>query len=173
MAYNSTTGVYSAVASALNAFAGKTIPSADWNAIFLDMQTAFTAVAQGQFNSRIFTATAVNFNSANTDTTITITLPTGFTKYVVSRVYIYGASASISTATCGLFTAAAAAGFAIVASGTAITVTATAAATANSAQIMTLVSTSFFTGTSLFFRVQTAQGSPATANVVVEVLMLP
>ncbi len=173
MAYNAITGAYSAVASALNAFAGKVVASADWNAIFLDLQTALTGVAQGSFNSRFVTATAINFNSGSTDTSITITLPTGFTKYVVQRVWIYGASASISTATCGLFTAATAGGFAIVASGTTITVTATAAATAASAQNLTVVSTSFYTGTTLFFRVQNAQGSPATASVAIELLMLP
>jgi hypothetical protein len=58
----------------------------------------------------ILSATGVNFNSANTDTAFTVTLPTGFTRYRVNFGNISHASASISTATCAIYTAAAAGG---------------------------------------------------------------
>ena len=112
-------------------------------------------------------AVAVNFNSGNTDTSIAIPIPTGFTRYRVQACVLSGASASISTATFGLFTLAAGGGTAIIAGGTAITVTASAEATNNNMQVTvpTNSNTQSFNVTPLFFRVGTAQGSAATANV--------
>lgn len=117
-----------------------------------------------QINIRI---SAVNFNSANTDNAITITLPTGFTRYRMNSLIISGASASLTTATFGLFTAAAAGGTAIVASGTAITVNTASESTNNNSQLANGANagTMSFTETTLYFRVQTAQGSAATASV--------
>ena len=121
---------------------------------------------------------AVNFNAANTDNAIAITLPTGFTRYIVSAVRISGASASITTATCGLFTAAAAAGTAIVTSASAITVSTATEGTNNNSQALTVNNSntqSYLLSSvpSLYFRTQTAQGSAATANVQIIVAMLP
>src|SRR6266576_3173052 len=79
----------------------------------------------------ILRLTGVNFNAANSDNPIAVSLPTGVTRYMVSAVLLSKASASISTATAGLFTAAAAGGVPIVNGGSAITVTATAANTNN------------------------------------------
>jgi hypothetical protein len=59
-------------------------------------------VAPGQ----IILSQSVNFNVANTDAQFPVTLPTGFTRYLVTSVRISGASASLTTATAGLFTAA-------------------------------------------------------------------
>lgn len=115
---------------------------------------------------------SVNFNSANTDTSIPITLPPGFTRYRMSSVNISGASADISTATAGVFTAAAGAGVAIVTGASAITVTSATANTNNNAQSMTLVNagTISFTSATLFFRVGTAQGSAATGTVTISII---
>lgn len=114
------------------------------------------------------TLTAVNFNSTNTDNVITIpALPSGYTRYQVDSCRISGASASITTATCGLFTATAAGGTAIVTSATAITVSTASESTNNNMQSLTInnTGTMSFTNATLQFRVQTAQGSAATANV--------
>ncbi len=124
-----------------------------------------------------FIATGINFNSANTDTTIPITLPTGYTRYVVAALYISGASASISTATAGVFTAAGAGGVA-VASTQALTVTSAADATNNNTMVLNInnSSTESYTVASqpnLFFRVVNPQGSAATANFVLQIRALP
>lgn len=120
-------------------------------------------------------AAGVNFNSGNTDTAITVPLPPAFTRYLVSSCRISGASASLTTATCGLFTAAAGAGTAIVASGTAITVSTASENTNNNAQSLTVANggTQSYTQPTLYFRVQTPQGSAATANVTLTIAALP
>jgi len=126
----------------------------------------------------IYTLSAVNFNSANTDNAINITLPTGFTRYLVSAARIAGASASLTTATCGVFTATGAGGTAVVTSATAITVSTASEGTNNNAQILTVnnANTQSYLLSSvptLYFRVQNAQGSAATANVVLVIIPLP
>lgn len=110
---------------------------------------------------------SVNFNSANTDYPIVVPLPAGFTRYVVQGLRISAASASLTTATCGLFTAAAAGGTAIVTTGSVITVSSASENSANNTQSFTIATgaTQSFTASTLYFRVQTAQGSPATGLV--------
>ena len=122
--------------------------------------------------------TGVNFNSANTDNAITITLPSGYTRYSVNSVRISGASGTLASATCGLFTATGAGGTAIVTSGTAVTITTGADNTNNNTQIVatnnpntqSLTVAGFPT---LYFRVQTASGAAATANVAVLLQLYP
>jgi hypothetical protein len=117
----------------------------------------------------------VNFNAGNTDTPIPITLLAPLTRYTVNQVRISGASGALSTATAGLFTAAAGAGVAIVTGGSAITVTTSADATNNNTQSMSVNNsdTESYTAATLFFRVATAQGVPATGNVTIEYRALP
>lgn len=109
---------------------------------------------------------SVNFGTAG-DNTISIPLPSGFTRICVAQLLISGPSGSLTAATFGLFTASGGGGTAMIASGTAITVsTATDNAANNAEQINTA---NFATGSYLptsnqvFFRV----GSTAaqTANV--------
>jgi hypothetical protein len=115
--------------------------------------------------------TGVNFNSANTDNAIAITLPTGFSNYLINGVYISNASASLTTATAGLFTASGGGGTAIAAGGSAITVSSSSANTANNSMSMSLAAgvstTQSFNAGTLYFRIGTAQGSAATATVTV------
>lgn len=115
----------------------------------------------------------VNFNSANTDTALAFTLPTGITRYVVLALRISNASASISTATCGLFTATGGGGAAIAATQ-AITVTATAADVVNNTMLLTGInnSTNAYNDATLQFRVTVAQGSAATADVILYIVPL-
>lgn len=124
-----------------------------------------------------FFASSVNFNSGNTDTAIAITLPTGFTRYIVQAVRISGASASITTATFGLFTSTGGGGTAIITGGS-ITVSTASENTNNNAQSSgaTNANTQSYAVAStatLYFRVQTPQGSAATANVEILINVLP
>lgn len=123
----------------------------------------------------VVTVLGINFNSANTDNPIAIPIPAGFTKYRIHQILLSGASASLSSATCGVFTATAAGGTAVVTTGTAITVTATAGDTNNNMQAFTIndQNTMALIDTTLYFRVQTAQGSPALGNVSVFFQPLP
>ena len=112
---------------------------------------------------------SVNFNSGNTDTAITITLPAGYTRFRMQSATITGASASLTTATAGLFTGAGGTGTAIVTGGSAITVNTGSDNTNNNLQALTIANTlteTYNVGT-LYFRVGTAQGSAATATVTI------
>jgi hypothetical protein len=114
---------------------------------------------------------SVNFNVANTDTVIPITLPAGYTRYLVAQVRISGASASLTTATCGVFTGAGGTGVAVVSAASAITVSSASENTANNAQSLTIASgvTQTITAANLYFRVGTAQGSAATGTVTIAI----
>lgn len=119
-----------------------------------------------------YCATAVNFNSATTDTALSISpLPT--TRYVINNIRIGNASASISTATVGVFTATGGGGTALAANQ-AITVTATATDTNNNAMTLALNNgpTTAFNDATVQIRVGTAQGSGATADVCVYIVPL-
>lgn len=120
-----------------------------------------------------FALTGVNFNSANTDNAITITLPAGVSRYVVQRVTINNASASISTATMGVFTATGGGGQTIAATQ-AITVTATTTGTNNNTQSLatTNSTTEAYTDSTLQIRIGAAQGSAATADVIIHIFCL-
>jgi hypothetical protein len=131
-------------------------------------QTSPGSVAVTPYASAI----GVNFNSANTDTPIPIKLPISATNYRIAALVIGDASAAISTATFGLFSAPAGGGTAIIAGGTAITVTASASNTANNMQVVVPAATESFSFTTLYFRVTGAQGSPATADVILQIVPL-
>lgn len=125
-----------------------------------------------------FVLSGVNFNSANTDYSVTVALPTGFTRFMPNTCRIEGASASLTTATCSLWTGAGATGTAIVANNSAITVSTASEGTANNSMALTIANPNILsfaaaTVTTLYFRVQTAQGSAATANVIIVLSALP
>ena len=117
----------------------------------------------------------INFNSTNSDNTLLINLPAGYTKYRVEKIIISGATASLSTATCSVWTQASGLGSAVVASGSAITVTQTLDDTNNNMQSLTIANqnTMSLIETTLYFRVQTAQGSAALGNVTILYEPLP
>lgn len=116
-------------------------------------------------------ADLVDFNAANTDTAISISLPAGVTRYRISSVILANPSAVLTTATFGLFPAAAGGGTAIVASGTACTIASPSDNTNNNMQLPTVVnqSTESFNLTTLYFRVQTPQGAPGKASVIIHI----
>lgn len=121
-----------------------------------------------------YQATAVNFNSANTDTAFTLNLPPGVTRYIVSTVRISHASGTLTTSTFGLFTAAAGAGVAIM-TGVANTISSASENTNNNAMgsAPATGATQSYNASQLFFRVQTAQGTAATADVHIEIILMP
>lgn len=118
--------------------------------------------------------TGVNFNSANTDNAVAVPIPPGYSTYLVSACYICGASGTLTTATCGLFTAQSAGGTAIVTTGTAVTVSTASANTNNNTQSLTInnTSTQSYDFATLYFRVQTPEGTAATADVILFVIPL-
>jgi hypothetical protein len=135
--------------------------------------TNSAAAEQARLSLTVLTSciTAVNFNSANTDHAIAFTLLTGFTRMIPFRVTIENASHTLVTATLGLFSATAGGGIAMIAAGTAITVSAATDATVNNTQTLGATSTAAFVGANLSpastvqFRIGTAEGAAATADV--------
>lgn len=115
------------------------------------------------------TLTGVNFNSANTDNALTVVLPTGSTRWLYNRMHIVNASATLTTATVGLFTSTGGGGVAIC-SNQAITVTTNTADTNNNTMFLTPnnINTQCYSTTALQLRVGTAQGSAATADIVLD-----
>ncbi|HEY6032059.1 MAG TPA: hypothetical protein VIU44_15920 [Gaiellaceae bacterium] len=127
--------------------------------------------------SRVVFYSTVDFNAAG-DTAIALTLPTGFTRFIVTNVRISGASHSLTTATAGLFTGTSGTGVAIVTAASAITVSSSLDATNNNAQAMTVNNAdteSYTLGATpnLYFRVATPEGAAATGTVSVSVIPLP
>lgn len=176
MGFSTTTGVYTPPTGATNAFSGKVIASAVWNSIFTDLSSALTTLAQGGvFPIGVYAvvAKAVNFNAGNTDTQIPIVLPPGHVNYRLETLYIANASQTLTTATFGLFGAAGGAGTVVIAGGTAITVSTAAANSGNNMQTVAGNSSVSLNLSTLFFRVGTAQGAPATGDVIISIRPLP
>lgn len=122
-------------------------------------------------------ASGVNFNSGNTDTSLAMALPPGTTRYLVNSCFLSHASGTLTTSTVGIFTAAAGGGTAVVASGTAVTVSTASDGTNNNAMGLNTVNGGSQSYTlagfpTLFFRVQTPQGSAATADVMCRIVPL-
>lgn len=122
-----------------------------------------------------YSKTGINFNAANTDNTLLVNLPAGYTRYRIHSILLSHASATLTTATCGVFTQVSGAGTQVVATGTAVTVSAAADDTNNNMQSFTIVDqdTRSLIDTTLFFRTQTAEGSAATGDVTIFYQPLP
>ena len=121
-----------------------------------------------------FVATGVNANSANTDTSITITLPTGASKYRMQGVFSYNPSTSLTNATAGVFTGAGGTGTTVV-TNVALSALTTNTAGANGsllAHTVVNVNSAFFNSGTLFYRIGTAQGGAATVDVVIQIVPL-
>lgn len=123
-----------------------------------------------------FTATSVDFNTT-ADTPVAISLPLGYTRYLVHAVYVSNASTSLTTATAGLFTAASGGGAAVVTTA-ALSVSSAADATNNNAESLAVVNADTESYTlaaqpTLYFRVETPEGVTATADVTIILTPLP
>lgn len=120
------------------------------------------------------TATAVNMNAV-ADTTLNISLPAGSTRFRIQAIMVHHASADLTAATTvqyGLFTSAGGGGTTIAAAQNS-TISSTAESTNNNFQSLTLAITASFNNSQLFFRVTTAHGSAATADVTLQICPLP
>lgn len=119
----------------------------------------------------------VNANSANTDNAVAITLPSGVTLWRPNNIVIYnhGTTASLTTATYGLFTSTGGGGIPLIAAATALSgITATGVnALSNSINVAVAGAALDSTVTSLQFRIGTAQGAAATLDVWVFGYTLP
>ncbi len=117
----------------------------------------------------------IDLNSAASDSTIVITPPG--TNYMIDRVTVknVGTTASLTTATAGLFTASGAGGTALAALQTLASITANSVNSAHNAFNLILSSTSdmYMNVSSVYFRVNTAQGAAAVADVYVFIRPLP
>lgn len=131
-----------------------------------------TATTAPDFQSTLKTGvlqakiTGVDFNSANTDNSISLPLPTGFTRAYIVTVTISNASGTLTTATAGVFSGAGGTGTTLVANS-AITVSTASANTANNMQQFFPSTSTAFSFSSVFFRVGTAQGAARTGDVTV------
>lgn len=119
---------------------------------------------------------AVNFNSANTDNAITLTLPTGYTRWRIISLIVSHPSTTFSTATFNLYTAASAGGTALLSATTTAAFSSAAEGTNGnmmSPALFTNANTQSFNVATIYFRTITAQGSAATADVDVTINALP
>ncbi len=168
------TGVFTRVANTFsNPVVGTVIDQDDADELFDDYDA-------GLFGYDVYLAgkaATVDLNAANTDTAITITLPTGITNYMIQAVVVKnkGTTASLTTATAGLFSAAAGAGLALAANQALSAIAAKDVNTdANAlALTITVAARTWLDDTALFFRVGTAQGAAATADVYVYARPMP
>jgi hypothetical protein len=117
----------------------------------------------------------VNFNSANTDYAVAITLPPGFTNYRLQGVQIVNPSVAINgTATFNIYTAAAAGGVAMYTSNVTMGITSVAANTNGNMQNSspTNATTLALNALILYFHTVIAFGSAATATVAITYIPL-
>lgn len=128
---------------------------------------------------QLLIARGVNFNAV-ADTQFALTPPTGFTRWTFtdqSAFTISNPSGTLTTSVVQAFSQAAGAGTAYTAS-TAVTVSTAADGTVNNSQAIsgTAATTKCYTYAgfpNIFFRVTTAQGVAATADVAVRIKWLP
>jgi hypothetical protein len=114
--------------------------------------------------------------NVTTDQAMTITLPSGFTRYRIFQINVYEPSISLTTAAGGIYTTASKAGTQLVASSqtySALTATGPDAAGSNLILTATNINNIFLSDTTLFFSLTTPQGSAATARISVAIIPLP
>lgn len=108
---------------------------------------------------RIGSITGVDLNALG-DTAFTIG---GTTRYIIDKIVIENASISLTLATAGVFTAAGGGGTTIAADQALSALT--ASTKFDDLTLQAVAGTDVFTSATLYFRVGTAQGAAATANV--------
>lgn len=118
-----------------------------------------------------YTLNNVNLNSANTDNTFSFSLPSGFTRWQVFRCLVTNASTSLTTVTAGLFTGAGGIGQTIAANQALSSITQTAANVTGNMFLMSITNpnSEAYSVSTVYFRIGTAQGSAATADVVLQI----
>ena len=125
----------------------------------------------GPINSPAGQLVGASFNST-ADQGIPITIPAGYTKYLIQSIAVYNASTSLTTAAGGLYPTTSKGGTAFVASGQTYS-SLTGSTISLNLTLTGAVSTTPLSATTLYLSLTTPQGSAATANVVVNVNFLP
>lgn len=127
----------------------------------------------GNVSQLRYTFKSVNFNSANTDNVLPITLPPGATIWRCNGGNVFNASSVITTATIGLFTGAGGTGITIGSNQT-VTISSIAPNTNGNTYTATILNagTEAYNLASIFLRVGTAQGTPVTADVTIFIFVL-
>ena len=126
----------------------------------------------------LFPTAAVNFNAANTDHPVAITLPTGYTKYRIGSITVVntGATASLTTARAGVFTQANGTGTTLVTDVALSAITQNTQLTSSALLVHTiaiaggLMWVSGTTVPTIYYRVSTAQGASASGTVIVQII---
>jgi hypothetical protein len=120
-----------------------------------------------------------NFNAANgTDIiTFTPTLPAGFTRWAINRMFITNASHTMATVSVGVYSAASAGGTAVITAYTPGNTNSTDG-TAHNFSIASAASTfgqtaCFAAGDSNYVNLVTQEGAACTADVTIEYILLP
>jgi hypothetical protein len=105
------------------------------------------------------------------DTPLIVPLPPGVTRYRVTRVTLLAPSVSLTVAQAALYNAVSGGGVAICSPQALSGLTSSSPATAGNAIDLTLAlaAATFFTATTLFFRITTAQGSASTFDVILHI----
>jgi len=139
---------------------------------------AATIQAMALSNQIFLPSVSVDFNSADTDFALPVTLPTGYTKYLVNGFRIFNASGTLTTSRFGIFDATGGGGNVLVAAGSAPTITTTTDGATNNAMgfasLTANTASRALTGyPNIYFRVSTPQGSAATASVTMLIVALP
>lgn len=123
----------------------------------------------------VFTLPSANFNST-ADQPITITLPTGYTRYQIQRIAVSNPSISMTTAVGGVYTAVTKGGVVVTPASQAYSgLTTNAANTSGNLLNVGLGagSTTAFNATTLYLSLTTPQSTAATADVTVYIQPLP
>lgn len=138
---------------------------------FFSDPIAFAAL---QYPTMLGGSVAVDFNAANTDHAIAITLPSGVTKYRLQNIIVEntGDTASLTTARGGLFGAAAGGSPTLIADQALSAITSnTVNVAANFLNLGAVAAAVNFT--TLYWRTSTAQGAAATGKVYIIIQPLP
>jgi hypothetical protein len=130
----------------------------------------FAAPKMAEVASYTVSAKGVSANLV-ADTPVLIPLPPGFTRYRVARVTLLAPSVSLTAAQAALYNAVSGGGVAICSPQALSGLTSSSPATAGNAIDLTLAlaAATFFTATTLYFRITTAQGAAATVDVILHI----
>jgi hypothetical protein len=130
----------------------------------------WTVPKMGETAAFMVVAKSVNANVV-ADTTLAVPLPPGVSRYRVVRVTALATSLSLSAAAAALYTAASAGGTAICGPQALSGLTTSTAGAAGNAIDLTLAlaAATFFTATTLYFRITTPQGAAATFDVLLHI----
>jgi hypothetical protein len=131
----------------------------------------FAAPKMAEVASYMVSAKGISANLV-ADTPLVIPLPPGFTRYRVTRVSVLGDTGlPLTAAQAAVYNAASGGGAAVCSPQALSGLTANTPAIAGNAIDLTLAlaAATFFTATTLFFRITTAQGSAATVDVILHI----